>query len=178
MKDYGAGLTAFDLVFPDLVMGENTVLCPFHSEKSPSCQINTQQKIFHCFGCGAKGTENDFISMYYGVDKNQASSFKEVLFKSDCLEDYEKFATSGKPYLSNSTYKDLISMGASADVMEDLKVGCEVWADVDADTGAVEIKPNTSSSRLVFPIIVKDRVVDLRTYTTDKTVKPKSSSKA
>lgn len=178
MKDYGAGLTAFDLVFPDLVMGENTVLCPFHSEKSPSCQINTQQKIFHCFGCGAKGTENDFISKYYGIGINQASSFKEVLFKSDCLEDYEKFATSGKPYLSNSTYKDLLSMGASANVMEDLKVGCEVWADVDADTGVIEIKPNTSSSRLVFPIIVKDRVVDLRTYTTDKTVKPKSSSKA
>ena len=54
MKDYGSGTTVFDLVYPNLVMGENTVLCPFHPERTPSMQINTMQKIYHCFGCGAK----------------------------------------------------------------------------------------------------------------------------
>ena len=79
MKDYGTGTTVFDLVFPDLVMGENTVSCPFHSEKTPSMQINTVQKMYHCFGCGAHGSENDFITQYYKVGRDQTSAFKELL---------------------------------------------------------------------------------------------------
>ena len=80
MKDYGTGTTVFDLVYPDLVMGENTVLCPFHGEKTPSMQINTVQKIYHCFGCGRHGTENDFCMEYYNVSRDQVSQFKELLF--------------------------------------------------------------------------------------------------
>lgn len=30
-------------------------LCPFHSEKTPSCHINVGKQFFHCFGCGAGG---------------------------------------------------------------------------------------------------------------------------
>lgn len=178
MVEYGTGTTAFDLVFPDLVMGENTVLCPFHSESTPSMQINTMQKIFHCFGCGAHGTENDFISKYYGIGRGQTSSFKEVLFKSDSILDYERFARSGGEYKANYTYLELKRIGVSDKVLEDLKVGSEVFSKMDDDTGDLSIAPSTTSTRLVFPIIMKDRVLDLRTYTADPTVKPKSTSKS
>lgn len=30
-------------------------LCPFHSEKTPSCRIYTNDQNFYCFGCGAGG---------------------------------------------------------------------------------------------------------------------------
>lgn len=30
-------------------------LCPFHSEKTPSCHIHPDDGYFHCFGCGAGG---------------------------------------------------------------------------------------------------------------------------
>lgn len=30
-------------------------LCPFHSEKTPSCHIHPDAGYFHCFGCGAGG---------------------------------------------------------------------------------------------------------------------------
>lgn len=178
MVEYGTGTTVFDLVFPDLVMGENTVLCPFHSEKTPSMQINTMQKIYHCFGCGAHGTENDFIHEYYGIGKSQASSFKEVLFKSDNIVDYDRFARSGEEYKSNYTYLELRKLGVTEKVLEDLCVGSEVFSKMDDVTGELSLKPSTSSTRLVFPIIIKDRVIDLRTYTADKEVKPKSTSKS
>ena len=178
MVEYGTGATAFDLVFPDLVMGENTVLCPFHSEATPSMQINTMQKIFHCFGCGAHGTENDFISRYYGIGRGQTSSFKETLFKSDSIIDYERFARSGEEYKVNYTYLELKKLGISERVLEDLKVGSEVFSKMDEDTGDLTIAPSKTSSRLVFPIIMKDRVLDLRTYTADPLVKPKSTSKS
>ena len=177
MVEYGTGATAFDLVFPDLVMGENTVLCPFHSESTPSMQINTMQKIFHCFGCGAHGTENDFISKYYGIGRGQTSSFKETLFKSDSILDYERFARSGGEYKANYTYLELKKLGVSDKVLEDLKVGSEVFSVMDEDTGDLSITPSKTSTRLVFPIIMKDRVLDLRTYTADPTIKPKSTSK-
>lgn len=178
MVEYGTGATAFDLVFPDLVMGENTVLCPFHSESTPSMQINTMQKIFHCFGCGAHGTENDFISRYYGIGRGQTSSFKETLFRSDSILDYERFARSGGEYKANFTYLELKKLGVSDRVLEELKVGSEVFSKMDEDTGDLSIAPSTTSTRLVFPIIMKDRVLDLRTYTADSTVKPKSTSKS
>lgn len=178
MVEYGTGATAFDLVFPDLVMGENTVLCPFHSESTPSMQINTMQKIFHCFGCGAHGTENDFISRYYGIGRGQTSSFKETLFRSDSILDYERFARSGGEYKANFTYLELKKLGVSDRVLEELKVGSEVFSKMDEDTGDLSIAPSTTSTRLVFPIIMKDRVLDLRTYTADSLVKPKSTSKS
>ncbi len=42
--------------------GHNYVcLCPFHSEKTPSCTIYTDNQSFYCFGCGAGGDVITFI---------------------------------------------------------------------------------------------------------------------
>ena len=42
--------------------GHNFVcLCPFHSEKTPSCTIYTDNQSFYCFGCGAGGDVITFI---------------------------------------------------------------------------------------------------------------------
>ena len=178
MKEYGSSTTVFDLVFSDLTMGENTVSCPFHHEKTPSMQINTAQKIYHCFGCGAHGTENDFIAQYYSVDRGQTSTFKEILFKSDNIDDYENYNRSGREYASNYTYLELINLGVSKKVLEDLKVGSEVISKFDDDLAMPVISVDDKSHRLVFPIIIKDRVVDMRGYTTDKTLIPKTKSRA
>ena len=178
MKEYGTGTTVFDLVFPNLVMGENTVLCPFHGEKTPSMQINTIQKIYHCFGCGKHGTENDFCMEYYGIGRDQVSQFKELLFKSDNLADYEQYARAYNAYKKNFTYKELIHLGISESLLEDCKVGCETTTQVDKDSGVLMIEPNEISTRLVFPVIVEDRVLDNRAYTMEKNVIPKSRSNA
>lgn len=175
MKEYGSGLTIFDLVFPDLVMGENSVICPFHADTNPSMQINTVDKIYHCFGCGRHGTENDFCMEYYGVGRDQVSQFKDLLFKSDDITDYDMFARSGDAHKSNYTYLELRHLGISEQLLEDCMVGLETYSETDS-SGMVTIKPNTMSTRLVFPIIVKNRVIDHRAYTMEKGVMPKSKS--
>ncbi|GEM_PF-291999 len=36
-------------------------LCPFHSEKTPSFNVNTEKGFYHCFGCGEGGNVFTFI---------------------------------------------------------------------------------------------------------------------
>jgi DNA primase len=40
---------------------EQTGLCPFHAEKSPSFTVNDDKGFFHCFGCGAHGDVIGFV---------------------------------------------------------------------------------------------------------------------
>ena len=167
MKEYGSGLTVFDLVFPGLVSGENTVICPFHPEKNPSMHINTVDKIYHCFSCGRSGTEIDFCAEYYGIRRDQVSQFKNLLFQSDSKEDYETFAREGNAHKRNFTYTNLVALGVPEEILEQCLVGCETVSVYDPTTEMDTIKINEMSSRLVFPIIVKDRVLDLRSYTVE-----------
>ena len=36
-------------------------LCPFHQEKSGSFSVNAEEKLYYCFGCGAKGDVITFV---------------------------------------------------------------------------------------------------------------------
>ena len=38
-----------------------TGLCPFHQEKSGSFSVNAEEKLYYCFGCGAKGDVITFV---------------------------------------------------------------------------------------------------------------------
>lgn len=38
-----------------------TCLCPFHTEKTPSCVISPAKNLYHCFGCGAAGSVLDWL---------------------------------------------------------------------------------------------------------------------
>ncbi|TGV13670.1 DNA primase, partial [Mesorhizobium sp. M00.F.Ca.ET.186.01.1.1] len=50
-------------------------LCPFHSEKSPSFNVNAERQFFHCFGCGAGGDVFSFLM------KLEQLTFPEALHK-------------------------------------------------------------------------------------------------
>jgi DNA primase len=48
-------------------------LCPFHQEKTPSFQVDSQNQLFYCFGCGIGGDVLSFVM------KAQNLSFGEAL---------------------------------------------------------------------------------------------------
>ena len=55
-------------------------LCPFHSEKTPSFNVNSQRGFFHCFGCKASG---DSIKFLMQIDR---------LSFTECIEELAKRA--------------------------------------------------------------------------------------
>lgn len=48
-------------------------LCPFHSDKTPSLIVSESKGVFHCLGCGAKGSVIDFAMRLDNI------GFKEAL---------------------------------------------------------------------------------------------------
>jgi len=46
--------------------------CPFHEERTPSFSINAVDKLYYCFGCGAKGDAITFVREKEGLDFAQA----------------------------------------------------------------------------------------------------------
>lgn len=47
-------------------------LCPFHSDKQPSFEVNPQKQLFYCFSCQAKGDVIKFIMDIERIDFKEA----------------------------------------------------------------------------------------------------------
>lgn len=56
---------------------EVKALCPFHSDSTPSLNINCTTGLFHCFGCGASGNYLTFYAKTHGLDPER--DFGKVL---------------------------------------------------------------------------------------------------
>ena len=54
---------------------DSVCLCPFHSEKTPSCHIYNDSQSFYCFGCGAGGDVINFIRLIENLDYMEAVRF-------------------------------------------------------------------------------------------------------
>ncbi|UNK63026.1 CHC2 zinc finger domain-containing protein [Buttiauxella ferragutiae] len=50
-------------------------LCPFHTEKTPSCVVTPAKGLYHCFGCGAKGSVIDWQMNTTGQTLREAVKF-------------------------------------------------------------------------------------------------------
>ncbi|MGN0606741.1 MAG: DNA primase [Oscillospiraceae bacterium] len=50
-------------------------LCPFHSEKTASCRVYTNDQHFYCYGCGAGGDVITFIKRIENIEYMEAVRF-------------------------------------------------------------------------------------------------------
>jgi len=89
------------------------ILCPFHSESIPSLEIDINEGIFHCFGCGAKGDIIELVAeiekinrlkalqKIMSITKNNENrnfiTFKKLSFKNWLQEAYEEYMSYDKP---------------------------------------------------------------------------------
>lgn len=60
--------------------GELLGLCPFHDDTKPSFRVNVEKKVFHCFGCDAKGNVLDFVVRKEGVTIKKAADLVSQWF--------------------------------------------------------------------------------------------------
>lgn len=57
----------------DFALGRNNfICCPFHSEKTPSFKVYSENRKFKCFGCGEGGSVIDFVMKYFELSFKQA----------------------------------------------------------------------------------------------------------
>ncbi len=49
--------------------------CPFHTEKTPSFQINEEEGLYYCFGCGKKGNTYTFVMETKSISFPEAVRF-------------------------------------------------------------------------------------------------------
>src|SRR5207253_9939344 len=45
---------------------QRSLCCPFHPDKRPSCRVELDKKVFHCFACEAKGNVLEFVARMEG----------------------------------------------------------------------------------------------------------------
>ncbi len=62
-------------------------ICPWHEEKKPSLFVNQRLKIFHCFGCGEKGSIIDFVAKMEGISFKQAVDKMSSMFNIEVVAD-------------------------------------------------------------------------------------------
>jgi len=76
MMDVADYLNTLGLIYED--KGDRyLMLCPFHSEKTPSFSVYKNSGCYVCFGCGAKGNLSDLVYKLSGKSIQYSNSFKQ-----------------------------------------------------------------------------------------------------
>jgi DNA primase len=56
---------------------QRSIACPFHPDKRPSCRVELDKKIWHCFACEASGNILEFVARMEGdADDLRAAALK------------------------------------------------------------------------------------------------------
>ncbi len=58
-----------------------TARCPFHEERTPSFSVNAVDRLYYCFGCGARGDAITFVREKEGLDFPQAIEWLAERFR-------------------------------------------------------------------------------------------------
>jgi DNA primase len=101
---------------------ELKVCCPFHKEKTPSCFININSGIFHCFGCHKSGSVKKFFK-----ELNIEADLSGISFSAPKKKSIENVViqTLDESVLLQFRYKpqQLIDLGFDEKLLWDMEIG-------------------------------------------------------
>lgn len=66
-----------------------TGLCPFHTEKTPSFNVNPARNIYKCFGCGEAGNPISFVMKYENCNYPEALRKIADMYHIEVVEEYQ-----------------------------------------------------------------------------------------
>lgn len=85
------GIDTFDGAGQDDVL----ILCPFHDDQRPSCEVHTSKGMFYCFSCGAKGNFSKLYAELSGITVGEAKKhLMDDVSTNSVLEDIQKLLDS------------------------------------------------------------------------------------
>jgi DNA primase len=183
---FGEILARYGLAF-EAQGGELVGLCPFHEERNPSCRVNPTRGVFHCFGCGAKGSVLDFVAQKEATSITNAAALVAGWFgiaadgerrrrdlpscvdaspppsavgpsETDC--DWEENPPLASPLSLDPTHPYLAARGLSSDIIRIFGLGFSADGEM---RGRIAIPIHDHVGRLVayagrFPGIPPDRI--------------------
>lgn len=92
------------------IQGSQAIRCPFHDEHTPSCYIDADSNIWHCFGCSEGGGYLSFYRRYIAKYENKnISSYaivEEMLLHDHALVQQLGFNTIYRTYTEEFTIFD------------------------------------------------------------------------
>lgn len=137
-------------------------VCPFHTEKTASLAVNTDENFFHCFGCGRSGNIYTWIQLTEHLTFDQAVRKVATMTNSDINEYIESESMSFYKLLNrlNNRKKDTVVERTILDVDRDYnqKYKDEVpqeWVDEGISADEIkkyEIRIDPMSNRIVYPV--------------------------
>lgn len=142
--------------------GEHAVCCPFphtltdgkeYLENRASAHVNTSTGLFHCKACGRGYNEQEFIQEIAGCDKWDSSKVYNVFLRSQSPTEWETSIT-----LTEDSHRKAESLGISEEVIKELQIKT----------------PPKEQDTLAFPVIMFNRIVDIRVYNPGGTPKVRS----
>jgi len=91
--------TQAGVVFPPTSRKDgDKVLCPFHKEKTPSCNVRSNLGTYHCFGgCGAEGDAIQFLRDWHGIGFVPAVIMAAGLAGVPVPDEFENLASGAPP---------------------------------------------------------------------------------
>lgn len=139
---------------------EVAVRCPFphisstgeeYMESHPSAHVNIKSRTFHCKVCNQGHSEITLITKLYNTTFGNATRLSKLFNNEETLEQWEQYTE-----LTTKGLELGKSLGISEEVMKELHVA------------------NNTDDTLMFPVFMKDKLIDIRSYTPNGEPKVKS----
>lgn len=156
-------MSFFEYYFPeyDFSKEETAVCCPFphhtgsglsYNESRPSAHINLSKRVFNCKVCGASKSEVGFIADLLDCSYETATRIqKQFRNDNDDLLTWEEKTTLPEPIKDKC-----LKLGISEKVIDELHISSEM------------------GDEIAFPVLMFDKILDVRSYRPGCTPKIKS----